>query len=197
MSDAELDNEWQPTGRPQSTMARSFALALDEMFKLDNNLEDLDAVVSEKKREISSQTSELEQLEARIRATEEKLKAATTPGGSPPSKFATQAQQQPASTPNPTSPLEAKFGNGITSSSMRGGAETTEDKFTTRPQPIKQTSSSYSTTTALTSQMPGALPPTPGASEGEYEFVSGDCERTSADYVMIAKDGEGPLTGTE
>jgi len=176
MSDAELDNEWQPTGRPQSTMARSFALALDEMFKLDNSLEDLDAVVSEKKREISSQTSELEQLEARIRATEERLKAATTPGGSPPSKFATQAQhQQATSTSKPTSPLEAKFGNNITTSSMREGAKTTEDKFTTRPQPITQTSSSYSTTTALTSQMPGALPPTPGASE----------------------DGEVPLTGTE
>ncbi|KAM3074465.1 hypothetical protein ACMFMG_002731 [Clarireedia jacksonii] len=176
MSDAELDNEWAPTGRPQSTMARSFALALDEMFKLDTSLEDLDAVVSEKKREISSQTSELEQLEARIRETEERLKAATTPRGSPPSKLATQAPKtQPTYTSDPTSPLEAKFGNNITSSRQEEGAETTEDKFTTRPQPIKQTPSSYSTTTALASQMPGALPPTPGASE----------------------DGDVPLTGTE
>jgi hypothetical protein len=68
MSDEELDREWQPTSaRPQSyvpnpkhpevlqqltiltsTMARSFSLALNDLFKIDNSLADLDAAVSEK-----------------------------------------------------------------------------------------------------------------------------------------------------
>ncbi|KAA8571560.1 hypothetical protein EYC84_001558 [Monilinia fructicola] len=53
MSDAELDSQYVPTGRPQSQMARSFALALDDLFKLDSS-ENLDTIVSEKKNEIST-----------------------------------------------------------------------------------------------------------------------------------------------
>jgi len=43
--------------------------------------------------------------------------------------------------------------------------------------------------------MPGALPPTPGASEGEYVLV----ERvgTSADYVVIDKDGDDPTLAAD
>jgi hypothetical protein len=49
MSDDELDQEWKPSkARPQSTMARSFSLALNDLFKIDNSLADLDAAVSEK-----------------------------------------------------------------------------------------------------------------------------------------------------
>jgi hypothetical protein len=39
------------------------------------------------------------------------------------------------------------------------------------------------------------MPPTPGASEGEYELI--DAERTSADYVIVTKDGDVPPAGTE
>lgn len=69
MSDDEIDREWTPKNRPQSyvclplvldvrslegsltarrTMARSFSLALDDLFKMDNSLADLDASVTEK-----------------------------------------------------------------------------------------------------------------------------------------------------
>jgi hypothetical protein len=49
MSDEELDREWKPArARPQSTMARSFSLALNDLFKIDNSIADLDAAVSEK-----------------------------------------------------------------------------------------------------------------------------------------------------
>jgi hypothetical protein len=49
MSDDELDREWKPSkARPQSTMARSFSLALNDLFKIDNSIADLDAAVSEK-----------------------------------------------------------------------------------------------------------------------------------------------------
>lgn len=40
-------------------------------------------------------------------------------------------------------------------------------------------------------EMPGGLPPTPGASEGEYVIV--DRERTSADYVVVPQDGDSPI----
>jgi hypothetical protein len=41
--------------------------------------------------------------------------------------------------------------------------------------------------------MPGALPPTPGASEGESSAEGdGDGERVFADYVVVAKDGDLP-----
>jgi hypothetical protein len=66
MSDDELDREWKPNGRPQSlvfgairvtglaltlrhrTMARSFSAALNDVFKIDNSLADLDAAVEQK-----------------------------------------------------------------------------------------------------------------------------------------------------
>merc|ERR1712098_684273 len=72
------------SNRPQSTMAKSFSLALNDLFKIDNCIADLDAAVSEKKKAVSTQTSELEALEARLKATEERLKMAAT--GSPPGK---------------------------------------------------------------------------------------------------------------
>jgi hypothetical protein len=65
MSDDELDREWKPNNRPQScvyssqrpvlseltahrALARSFSLALDDLFKIDNSVADLDAVIYEK-----------------------------------------------------------------------------------------------------------------------------------------------------
>jgi len=187
MSDAELDKEFVPTGRPQSQMARSFALALDDLFKLDSSAADLDAIVSEKKNEISTKTSELEELEARLKATEERLKArqaAASPGSSPPGKTNMPLQQ---STTSPTSPLESKFENNV----APRGAEVSGG-LASRPAAPKQ-DPSY--TTALASHIPGALPPTPGASEGEYDLVDG--ERTSADYVVVTKDGDVPPAGPE
>ncbi|TEY77320.1 hypothetical protein BOTCAL_0056g00290 [Botryotinia calthae] len=186
MSDAELDSQYVPTGRPQSQMARSFALALDDLFKLDSS-EDLDAIVSEKKNEISTKTSELEELEARLRATEERLKAkqaAAIPGSLLPGNSASRQKQ---STDGPISPLEPKFENNITSRvvGIRG------ESLASRPAAPKP---EQSYTTALASHIPGALPPTPGASEGEYEL---DGDRTSADYVIVTKDGDVPPTGTE
>lgn len=48
-SDEELDREWKPSGRrPQSTMARHFSVTLDDLFKMDNSIADLDAAVDQK-----------------------------------------------------------------------------------------------------------------------------------------------------
>jgi len=136
MSDEDLDRDWKPNGRrPQSTMARSFSAALDDMFKIDNSIADLDAAVAEKKQAVSSQTSELEALEARLRATEERLKA---------SGLAISPQS-----PRQRIPLGDAFN---------------QDKETSPTTTRQQTKAPSRPNTA---SRPGALPPTPGASEGE------------------------------
>ncbi|EPE30630.1 hypothetical protein GLAREA_03597 [Glarea lozoyensis ATCC 20868] len=171
MSDAELDREWKPSTRPQSTMAKNFSLALNDLFKIDNSVADLDAVVSEKKRVVSTQTSELEALEARIKATEERLKAKQAAGISlsrTPSGRSSPQQRTPLgdtfSAPpphHPISPLATEFGSQNINREKRAN-----QTYTTPP-------------------MPGQLPPTPGASEGEYgsepEYVVVNRKKTSAD----------------
>jgi hypothetical protein len=53
-SDEELDRDWKPSGRrPQSTMARHFSVALDDLFKIDNSIADLDAAVDQKYASLS------------------------------------------------------------------------------------------------------------------------------------------------
>jgi len=53
-SDEELDRDWKPNGRrPQSTMARHFSVALDDLFKIDNSIADLDAAVDQKYASLS------------------------------------------------------------------------------------------------------------------------------------------------
>lgn len=149
-----MDREWKPTGRPQSTMARSFSLALNDVFKIDNSLADLDAAVEQKKKAVSTQTSELEALEARLRATEERLKAReavstsgrSSGGANSPRQRAplgdtfTHTRPENAET-SPTSPLATEFRN----------------KAPSRPTTAKRQEPSFTA--------PGALPPTPGASE--------------------------------
>ncbi|KAK6581954.1 hypothetical protein PZA11_005651 [Diplocarpon coronariae] len=154
MSEVEIDRQWKPSGRPTSTMAQSFSLALNDLFKIDNSLADLDAAVSEKytaprplslpaehpltarrKKAVSTQTSELEALEARLKETEERLKAAAS--GSPPRK--------------------------------------SPDRFSSRPQDTFKGDAPSLLTTGLPAAKDGRgcaageLPPTPGPSEGEAE----------------------------
>ncbi|KAG9234560.1 hypothetical protein BJ875DRAFT_461235 [Amylocarpus encephaloides] len=212
MSDGELDREWKPSNRPQSTMAKSFSLALNDLFKMDNSLADLDAAVSEKsvplpfppletvlttmpltrKKAVSTQTSELEALEARLKATEERLKAKQVGGAAPsatggvertPSGRASPRQRtplgdtftSPTRTEHPASPLATEFASQTINREQR---------------PSQNTNPSYSTP-----PMPGGMPPTPGASEGEYgsdsEYVLVEAARNNHANVRI-QDGEMP-----
>ncbi|KAF2708477.1 hypothetical protein K504DRAFT_308103 [Pleomassaria siparia CBS 279.74] len=91
-----LDREWKPSGRPQSTIAKNFMSELDDLFKLDGGLDLLDKNVHQKKQAVTTHTQELEALEARLRATEERLKQAKS---SPPSHKDSQHR----------SPLEGTF----------------------------------------------------------------------------------------
>ncbi|KAL2850563.1 hypothetical protein BJY01DRAFT_245404 [Aspergillus pseudoustus] len=74
MSDA--DQEWKPTKvRPQSTMAQAFSTALDSAFSLDSDVDHLSQTIDQKKFQMLIQNRELEELQARIREAEERLKA--------------------------------------------------------------------------------------------------------------------------
>ncbi|KAL6153062.1 hypothetical protein ACJQWK_11585 [Exserohilum turcicum] len=79
------DHGWKPNNRPQSTVARNFMTELNSLFNLDDGgVETLDRTVHEKKEAVNSQTKELEALEARLRAAEERLNQAKN--HSPPAK---------------------------------------------------------------------------------------------------------------
>ncbi|KAM0330744.1 hypothetical protein ACHAQA_003697 [Verticillium albo-atrum] len=148
MSDADLDREWQPSGRrPQSTIARSFSQELIDIFRIENSVADMDEKVDQRKQNVQSQASELEALERRIRELEGRLKggsSASHPRGAIPTH-----QQQPS-----------------TSSSATAPATATKDGSRSRPGTARQ------------NQPPAPssanMPPTPTASEGDYEFVGRD-----------------------
>lgn len=106
------DHGWKPKNRPQSTVALNFMSELDNLFKLDGDLDTLDKTVHQKKQAVSTQTQELEALEARLRAAEERLSQAT--GNSPPRRKDSQrrtpiqgvfSDQDKAGLQNPSSPL--------------------------------------------------------------------------------------------
>ncbi|TAQ87460.1 hypothetical protein B7494_g4217 [Chlorociboria aeruginascens] len=166
MTDEEMDREWKPnSARPQSTIARSFFLELDDLFKIDNSIADLDLAVSEKKRAVSTQTSELEALEARLKATEERLKARQT-GGKGPSSPRTRT---PLGDTFTSADNEKKKEEEEEEEEEKGKKETARpatrgnDKARGPPRPVsswKQDQPSYAPP-----PMPGQLPPTPGASE--------------------------------
>ncbi|OJK00849.1 uncharacterized protein BO95DRAFT_446491 [Aspergillus brunneoviolaceus CBS 621.78] len=72
---SDSEQEWKPSGRPQSTMAQAFSTALDSAFSLDTDVNHLSQTIDQKKLQMMIQTRELEQLQAKIREAEERLKA--------------------------------------------------------------------------------------------------------------------------
>ncbi|CAF9922199.1 MAG: hypothetical protein HETSPECPRED_004995 [Heterodermia speciosa] len=69
------NEDYKPNGRPQSTIAQNFSLSLNETFAIDDNpkLEGLLQSVQEKKQAVTSQSQELEALDAKLRETEARL----------------------------------------------------------------------------------------------------------------------------
>eukprot|EP00914_Ancora_sagittata_P028045 GHVO01055058.1.p1 GENE.GHVO01055058.1~~GHVO01055058.1.p1 ORF type:complete len:140 (-),score=17.77 GHVO01055058.1:146-565(-) len=81
----EWKQGWKPTtNRPSSTLALNFMTELDSLFKLDGDMDSLDRNLLEKKQAVTSQTQELEALEARLREAEDRLKKASS--NSPPQR---------------------------------------------------------------------------------------------------------------
>jgi hypothetical protein len=215
LSDEELDLEWEKANigrttspRPQSlvytfgglrvklivyrTMARSFSLALNDLFKIDSSIADLDAKVDQKyvaftcqstptnsvdittihmeeqhtdilyanrKKAVSSQTSELEALEARIRATEERLKSLST----------SSSPTQTTTTPSSAS-LAAQ--NRLSGRSSPRPRPAIGETFDAQKSPLAQNEFRPSSANRPKSRREDTvqtrgLPPTPGQSEGE------------------------------
>ena len=111
---------------------------------------------------MSSQTSELEALEARLRATEERLKAAAS-NKSPPER----------SSPKPRSQLGDTFAQSPTRAANITSPLSSEiDKPRSRPVTAQHPKSGEGRPSSGWGRgdvpaMPGQLPPTPGGSEGE------------------------------
>ncbi|KAK4135775.1 hypothetical protein BT67DRAFT_376174 [Trichocladium antarcticum] len=146
MTDEELDREWKPNGRrPQSTIARMFSEELMDIFRIDNSVADLDEKVDKRKQQITTQTSELEALEARIREMEKRLKS--PPGADSPDHDASSPRPAP---PEKDYPVRSRVPEPQQQQHKYGGS---------RPGTARQSQQA----------VPGALPPTPVGSEGECD----------------------------
>ena len=112
---------------------------------------------------VSSQSAELEALEARIRETEERLKE----------KQARQSFLPARNNDNNISPQRSLVGRGSNGQSTRSDMETARSPLNARSvppsRPIVSNSSSY-----LTQNMPGALPQTPSEVEGNDYGAAGE-----------------------
>ncbi|EMT73210.1 hypothetical protein NOF04DRAFT_3880 [Fusarium oxysporum II5] len=154
LTDEELDRDWQPSGRrPQSTIARSFSAELMDIFRIENSLTDLDQQVHDKKQTVDKNTEELASLEARIREMEDRLRRSvggSTQQRSPLPQVQTQTANQSQTQQQQPSSLEAP---------------TDDSKARSRPGTARAAQQAPSS---------GNMPPTPGASEGEYYVVTRD-----------------------
>ncbi|KAL8736402.1 MAG: hypothetical protein Q9166_000194 [cf. Caloplaca sp. 2 TL-2023] len=134
----------------RDSIARTFSTDLDAVFSMDTNLDGLVQSVEQKKQAVSSQSQELEALEARLRETEEKLKEKQTiPAGK---KINYTGQQQ--QTLSSSSVTETKGNHAA--SNMETSDRAVENIASQAP--------SASTMSYWRPQMPGTLPETPSDS---------------------------------
>ncbi|KAI9839446.1 MAG: hypothetical protein M1819_002071 [Sarea resinae] len=160
MSDDEFDPEWKPSGRPQSTLARSFSAALHDAFMIDTSIDTMSAAVEEKKRAVTTRNMELEALEARLRETEERLKKsrATSPHSG-------------QNSPHQRTPLGSTFA---------AAQDTTPSKSRAREQPNSRPAPGPKEPSYAAPPVPGGLPPTPGEEGSDTTATaSGDPSSTS------------------
>ncbi|KAJ5375782.1 hypothetical protein N7517_007788 [Penicillium concentricum] len=75
---SDMDREWKPKVRPQSTMAQAFSSALDSAFMLDSDVDNLSQTIDQKKQQVLIQNRELEELQNRIREAERRLQSRST-----------------------------------------------------------------------------------------------------------------------
>ncbi|KIW40017.1 uncharacterized protein PV06_08573 [Exophiala oligosperma] len=71
------DAGWKSNNRPQSTLAQDFSATLDEMFRL-NGVSALEDSLVQKKDTVQSQQYQLEDLEAKLREADQRLKQLET-----------------------------------------------------------------------------------------------------------------------
>lgn len=127
-----------------------------------------------RKKAVSTQTTELEALEARLKATEERLKArgaSPLPGEKAPSGRSSPRQRAPLAgdTFTDTKPEERAPTSPLSSQPPITGS---------RPQTANRPKTGNRGDSGALPPMPGALPPTPGASEGELSS-------SESEYVLV------------
>ncbi|KAM0428645.1 hypothetical protein ACHAPT_007009 [Fusarium lateritium] len=135
-----------------STIARSFSQELMDIFRIENSLTDLDQQVHDKKQTVDKNTEELASLEARIKEMEDRLRR-SAPGSSraplPQVQSATKSDDHQHQQHNQN--LQAD------------DASKDDAKARSRPGTARAAQQAPSS---------GNMPPTPGASEGEYYVVT-------------------------
>jgi hypothetical protein len=133
-----------------------------------------------RKKAVSSQTSELEALEARLRATEERLRKAGLSPSTPTNSSFANARSSPSSNGRSSPRPRPSIGDDTYSPTKTEGPKSplgTEFKRT-------QMNDGKAVAGGFAAQnMPGALPPTPGASEGESDP---EPEPSESEYVDVS-----------
>ncbi|CAI7675625.1 hypothetical protein N7455_011209 [Penicillium solitum] len=94
---SDLDREWKPKARPQSTMAQAFSSALDSAFMLDSDVDNLSQTIDQKKQQMLIQNRELEELQKRILEAERRLQSQSTGSGNTSSQLSRGQGQSAAS----------------------------------------------------------------------------------------------------
>ncbi|KAI4117979.1 MAG: hypothetical protein LQ345_001870 [Seirophora villosa] len=137
-------------GASQDSVTRTFSADLNDAFSMDKKLDGLVQSVEQKKQAVSSQSQELEALEAKLRATEQRLKEKQSTATAMTSDGTGQEQQTLSAA------SKSQGQSGLTAPDTYGSA-----------MPLRNTSDqapSASTMSYWRPQMPGTLPETPGDS---------------------------------
>ncbi|MCJ1338363.1 hypothetical protein MMC09_003650 [Bachmanniomyces sp. S44760] len=156
------DEGWKPNGRPQSTIAQSFLAALNDAFMIDDHLDGLAKSVEQKKKAVTTQNAELEALEARLRKTEERLKAQQSRSSSP-----------AGGRSGYNSPNRPSVGRLPSTQGTQAGTSSPLASSTQRPAPVVANS--------FRPHIPGALPESPTESpNNDYVMVDHGQEGSNA-----------------
>ncbi|KAM3418851.1 hypothetical protein BST61_g4814 [Cercospora zeina] len=152
--------------RPESTIAQNFAADLDSMFGL-GEVDDLSRTIEEKKYTVSSGQQQLQELEARLRETEQRLakvsrQSSPAPGDKADSKAHTNGTHAAEASASRLSPLAQK-----------------PTYPADRPPTADRPPSKRANTDTLTANMPGAMPQSP----------SPHYHGNNNDYIMVDRNG--------
>ncbi|KAF2214639.1 hypothetical protein CERZMDRAFT_110249 [Cercospora zeae-maydis SCOH1-5] len=162
MAEEEQQPKRASRPRPESTIAQNFAADLDSMFGL-GEVDDLSRTIEEKKYTVSSGQQQLQELEARLRETEQRLAkvsrhSSPTPQGDKIHTNGNHAAEGPAAR---LSPLAQKPTYPVD-----------------RPPTADRPPSKRTDTDTLTASMPGAMPQSPAP---HYHGNN--------DYIMVDRNG--------
>ncbi|KAJ0341619.1 hypothetical protein COL922a_002058 [Colletotrichum nupharicola] len=165
MTDAELDRDWVPNGRrPQSTIARSFSAELMDIFRIENSVADLDEKVVQR------------YVAAII------LAALPPPIREPTTDAVVHSKQTVQTQTNELEALERRIREMEERLKSNGPAQkpaerqAAHDAVAALSKEAEKVRSRPGTARQNQPHAPSSanMPPTPTASEGEYEFVGKD-----------------------